>query len=115
MHGAEAVRRLELSTQMPTRAVFYTNGPSRHLQVKGTSVELRHAAPRKLALAGRPAGLALSALWYLGKSQTTPIVLERIKKQLPAEEFEALKSVMAYMPAWMAQAIRRYEAPSTRA
>jgi hypothetical protein len=115
VHGAEAARRLELSTQMPTRAVFYTSGASRRLLVKGTSVELRHAAPRKLALAGRPAGLALSALWYLGKKQTTPVVLERIKNRLPPEEFEALKSAMAYMPAWMAQAIRRHEAPSVRA
>ena len=115
VHGAEAARRLELSTQVPTRAVFYTSGASRRVQVKGTPVELRHAAPRKLALAGRPAGLALSALWYLGKKQTTPVVLERIKNRLPPEEFEALKSAMAYMPAWMAQAIRRHEAPSARA
>jgi hypothetical protein len=115
VHGAEAVRRLELSTQMPTRAVFYTSGASRRLQVKGTSVEMRHAAPRKLVLAGRPAGLALSALWYLGKKQTTPTVLERIKNRLPPGEFEALKSVAPYMPAWMANAIRRYEAPSNHA
>jgi hypothetical protein len=78
-------------------------------------VELRHAAPRKLALSGRPAGLALTALWYLGKNQTTSAVVEKIKNRLPPEEFEALKSATVYMPAWMAQAIRRHEALASRA
>jgi len=115
VHGAEAARRLELSTQVPTRAVFYTSGASRRVQVKGTPVELRHAARRKLALAGRPAGLALSALWYLGKKQTTPSVLEKIRNRLSPEEFEALRAAAAHMPAWMAQAIRRHQTPSSRA
>ncbi len=31
VHGAEAARRLKLSTQVPTMPVFYTSGPSREL------------------------------------------------------------------------------------
>jgi predicted transcriptional regulator of viral defense system len=115
VHGAEAARRLELSTQMPTRPVFYTSGASRRVNVRGTPIQLRHVASRKLALAGRPAGLALSAMWYLGRNQTTPVVVEKIKSRLPTEEFEALRSATAYMPAWMAEAIRRVESPSPRA
>lgn len=115
VHGAEAARRMELSTQMPTRPIFYTSGTSRRVRVKGTSIQFKHVASRKLTLAGRPAGLALSALWYLGKNQTTPLVIARIKSKLPQEEFEALKAAVTHMPAWMAQAIHGAESLPSRA
>jgi hypothetical protein len=51
----------------------------------------------------------------LGKNQTTPFVIERIKSKLPQEEFEALKSATTHMPAWMAHAIRAAESPRPRA
>jgi len=41
-------------------------------------------------LAGRPAGQALSALWYLGRHQ-------------------ALREAKPVMPSWMAEALNRYE------
>ena len=70
---------------------------------------MRHVAPRKLALAGRPAGQALSALWYLGRSQVTPHTFKQIAKKLPADEFEALSKAKASMPAWMVEALICYE------
>lgn len=73
------------------------------------SVRLQHVAARKLALAGRPAGQALSALWYLGKHQVTPATFERIAAKLPQAEFEVLRGAKSAMPAWMVEALRRYE------
>lgn len=70
IHGAEAARRFGLSTQMPTQAVFQTTGSSRQIRLGKLVVRLQHVTPRKLALAGRPAGQALSALWYLGRTRS---------------------------------------------
>lgn len=107
--GAEAASRLGLSTQVPARPVFWTSGPSRRVRMGKQVVELRHKSPRKLALAGRPAGLALTALWYLGKGEVTPEVIEKLRKRLPSEEFEALAGARGLMPAWMADAFYRHE------
>jgi len=109
IHGAEAARRLGLSTQMPAQAVFQTTGSSHQIRLGKLIVRLQHVAPRKLALAGRPAGQALSALWYLGRSQVTPNTFKQIAKKLPADEFEALSRAKASMPAWMVEALARYE------
>ncbi|WP_416400215.1 DUF6088 family protein [Alicycliphilus denitrificans] len=109
VHGAEAARRLGLSTQMPAQAVFQTTGSSHQLRLGKLVVRLQHVAPRKLALAGRPAGQALSALWYLGRSQVTPNTFKQIAKKLPAGEFEVLSKAKASMPAWMVDALTRYE------
>lgn len=115
VHGAEAAHRLELSTQVPTQSVFYTSGPSRCFRVGNLEIRLRHTSPRKLALAGQPAGLALTALWYLGKRGLTESVIESIRKRLLPSEFEALKSAAPSMPAWMADALFRYERHAHRA
>jgi hypothetical protein len=72
-------------------------------------IRLQHVCQRKLALAGRPAGLALAAIWYLGKKEVTPALVEKIRHKLGSSEFEALKSATRSMPAWMSDAIFRNE------
>lgn len=109
MHGAEAARRLDLTTQTPTQTVFYTTGPSKRFRVGKLQVVLKHTASRKLTLAGRPAGIALSALWYLGKGQVTPETIAHVRRKLPLSEFKALSEVKASMPGWMADAFYRHE------
>lgn len=109
VHGAEAARRLELTTQVPTQSVFVTSGPSKRIHVGKMEIRLQHVCQRKLALAGRPAGLALSAMWYLGKTEVTPALVDKIRLKLGASEFEVLKSATSLMPAWMSDAIFRNE------
>ena len=109
VHGAEAARRLELSTQVPTQPVFVTSGPTKRIRVGKMEIRLQHVCQRKLALAGRPAGLALAAMWYLGKKEMTPALIEKIRHQLGRSEFEVLKSATNAMPAWMSDAIFRNE------
>lgn len=109
MHGAEAARRLQLTTQVPTQPVFSTSGPSRRIRVGALEIRLQHVSQRKLALAGRPAGMALAAMWYLGQKALTPALIEKIRCQLPAAEFEALTAATGTMPAWMSDAVFRHQ------
>ncbi|MDP2747865.1 DUF6088 family protein [Pseudomonas sp.] len=109
VHGAEAARRFGFSIQVPAQPVFYTTGSSRMVRLGKMVVRLQHVAPRKLALAGRAAGQALSALWYLGRHQVTPATFQRIAEKLSDGEFEALCQTKAAMPAWMAAALTGYE------
>jgi len=112
VHGAEAARRLGLSTQVPLQPVFQTSGPSRCVRMGRLEVKMKHVAPRKLALAGRPAGVALAALWYLGKNQVSTAVIEQIERRLPKQEFEALVAAVSAMPAWMSDAIVKHKSRS---
>ena len=109
IHGAEAARRLGLSTQMSMQPVFNTTGPSRRIRLGNLEVRLNHVSPRKLALAGRPAGIALSALWYLGREAVMPETIALLRQRLPVEEFEMLTHSKSIMPAWMSDAFLRFE------
>ena len=107
--GAEAARRFGFTTQVSSQSVFFTDGPSRNCRLGNHEVRLRHVAPRKMALAGRPAGEALRALWYLGSDEVTPQTFERIEGRLPPEEFSALTQEQKIMPGWMRNTLSEYQ------
>ena len=113
VHGAEAARRFKLSTQVPTLPVFCTSGPTREIKIGNLKVKLRHVSHRKLLLAGKRPGLALSALWYLGKNSMNSNVINTIQAGLTTEEFETLKNTD--MPAWMAAALEKYSKKTVHA
>ena len=108
VHGAEAARRFGLSTQVPVRPVFYTTGRSRTFTGK-TEVRLQHISPRKLVAPGTKVGLAISALWYLGKEEVNNEVFEAIHSKLSEQEWKELKLTAPQMPSWMADAMHRHE------
>ena len=104
VHGAEAARRLRLSTQAPMDPVYHTSASSRPIRIGNITVRMIHTSNRRrLQFAGEPAGLALAALWYLGKDNATPDAVARIEAAIGPEAFAKLRS--ADMPAWMADAL----------
>ncbi len=99
--GAMAANVLGLTTQLPVKRVFLTSGPSRTLTLGRERVELRHAPPWQLALAGRRAGEAVRALAWLGRDRAgaaTGVIRERLSE----DERRELGSVSAQMPGWLA-------------
>lgn len=109
IHGAEAARHFGLSTQVQVQPVYYTTGPSRLIQYGGIPIRLKHVSPRKLIAPGTNVGLAISALWYLGKSQVESATFAAIRKRLSEAEYRQLKASVHQMPAWMAEGLMRFE------
>lgn len=104
VHGAEAARRFKLSTQVPIVPVYHTSASSRSIAIGNITIKMIHTSnQRRLQFAGEKIGLALSALWYLGKNNVNADVVSKIKSGLSAKDFETLRS--ADLPAWMATAL----------
>ena len=104
VHGSEAVRLFRLSTQMQVRPTYYTSGTTRDIRVGDAVVHLRHVSPDKLQWAGTQVGLALCALFYIGKSKLTVVTAEAILARLSTAEISRLLS--SRMPAWMREVLR---------
>ena len=103
VHGGEAIRQFRLSTQVPLAPVYHTSGTTRTIRVGRASVRLIHTSNRRLLqFAGEATGLAISALWYLGKERVAPETVAKIAETLRPEDFAKLRT--ADMPAWMAAA-----------
>jgi hypothetical protein len=108
-NGAEAARRFGFTTQTSSQPAYLTNGPGRRFHLGKLQVQIKHVASRKMALAGRPAGEALSALWYLGRNEVTPKTFKRIEERLSSSEFATLSNNQAIMPGWMRSALNEYQ------
>lgn len=102
IHGAEAARQLQLTTQMPMRLILYTSGNTREIKIKNQSVLLKHISPSKLIVPGTITGTVISALIYLGREIVTLETLQKIQSQLSSKEFDAVLKEINHMPAWMA-------------
>lgn len=108
VHGAEAARLLQLSTQVPMQLIFYTSGNSRKFTIGSTTVTLKHVSPSKLTEANTPTGLVISALAYLGKENVTLETINRIEKKLSPEDFKIVLQKLESMPLWMSDLFFKY-------
>ena len=104
--GAKAANTLGLSTQVAARPVYLTDGRRRTVQVGGQIIELRHAAPRFLAGAGRIEGTVIQALRYLGPDQIGADTVARLRQTLTSGEKEALRREALNAPGWLAPTLQ---------
>jgi len=99
--GAYAANALGLSEQVPAKAVFLTDGPSRTVKIGPTTIQLRRTTARNMATAGRLSGLLIQALRELGKEHVTPERRDYLKRTLPADKRRELLKDLRLAPAWM--------------
>lgn len=101
--GAVAANALGLSTQVPARAEYITDGPSRTIDLAGRKVTLKHVSPRRLALPDG-AGALVEALRYLGKDAAralTDTEIRRVVALLSDTDARALRNAIHHAPDWM--------------
>lgn len=99
--GAHAANLLGLSTQVPAKVVYLTDGNSKKIKVGNQSIELRHASSKKMATAGKPSGLVIQALGYLGQDNVDSGVVTKIKKSLSLDDKKVLEKDIDAAPDWM--------------
>ncbi len=101
--GAAAANALGLTTQMPVQQTFLARTRSQKRYVFGRQqVTIRPAAAWNFLLPDRLAGQAIRALIWLGPDQASTALLE-LRRVLPPQEWDALLSVCAELPLWLAE------------
>ncbi len=105
--GAHAANLLGLSTQVPARLVYLTDGASRRVRLGNQVIEFRHAAPRWLVGCGKVWGVVLQALRYLGTHGVDDDVAQKLSRTLSAKDKDDLKLNIAHFTDWMTPLIHR--------
>ena len=101
--GAAAANALGLHTKMPLQQTFLARTRSQKRYVFGKQqVTIRPAASWNFLLPERPAGQAIRALTWLGPDQASA-ALPTLRRVLPQVEWDALLSVRAELPLWLAE------------
>lgn len=96
-----AANQLGLSTQVPARMVYHTDGAPTQITLGNLKIEFRRNTGRLLGLAGRPGGLVAQALRDVGKDRVTDDHIQLIHDRLTASDRKKLLQDMPLVPAWM--------------
>ncbi len=102
--GERAVNAVGLSNDVPARARYYTDGPSRSIQIGRQKIEIQHTHARNLEAAGTHAGLAFQAMRHLGRENVDEKVVRRLRRFLEPNERQRLKRATRHAPEWMRRA-----------
>lgn len=98
--GARAANALGLSTQVPAKNTYLTDGPSRRVVLGKRVVDLRHASPKHLIAPGSPAGTVVQALRHVGPVRAADVA-QIAARHLSPNDKKALASTALHAPAWM--------------
>jgi len=110
--GAYAANGLGLSTQVPMRVVFLTDGAQRRLRLGKLEITFKRTTPRNMATAGRASGAVIQALRWLGKRSVDERTIRHLRRTLDADAKRQLLADLRHAPAWIAAVMRQVAAPS---
>jgi hypothetical protein len=80
-NGATAQNLLSLSTQVPARAVYLSDGPNRSYTVGRTKLAFKHTALKEVGFKLPQSGLVVQALKAFGEGRITRKVITQIRRQ----------------------------------
>lgn len=97
--GAYALNKLGLSTQVPARLVYITDGQARQIKIGKGGVRFKPVSPKKFGMKGPISSLLIQGLEEMNTSQLTPAMEDSIKALLHKETPENLNHDLKLAPA----------------
>jgi len=108
--GSYALYRLGLSTQLPLKLVYLTDGSPRKINLTIGEIRFKRTSPRNLSYRGEMSTLVVQALKEVGADNVTEKEAMTVVKYLKKEPYQDLKHDIKNAPQWiaeiMAQAIK---------
>jgi hypothetical protein len=107
MSGDTALNILELSTQVPGRYVYLSNGPSREYQIlNGISLTFKKSSLKNIGFKHKDSRLIVRALKALGKDVVDKDVIKHIKKRIDPSNCAKILDDTNLTTSWIYEAIK---------
>ena len=105
--GSYALNTLGLSTQVPMKVVYLTDGSPRKLMIDKVPIIFKKTAPRNLAAKGKISTLVIQALKSIRKERITDYEIEKVVAHLKRENPKYLAHDIKYAPQWIQEIMRK--------
>jgi hypothetical protein len=105
--GATALNFLGLSTQVPARAVYLSDGPDRVYQIGNTPLVFEHTALKESGTKLKESGLIVQALKSLGPERITPEIIAKTREWLPKPMRAKVLADTKTVTGWVYSAIQQ--------
>ena len=105
--GAAALNLLGLSTQVPGRWIYLSDGPGREYDIGNQSLVFKKSALKDAGFKNRESGLVVQALKALGRENVDQKVIKRIRRQLASNACGRILRDTRSVTGWIYEAIKR--------
>jgi len=105
--GVLALNALGLSTQVPMKSVYLTDGSARTITMGKRTIKFKKSSPRNLSAIGPISSLVIQALKEIGKDHVTDEEIEKVLKHLEKEESYRLAHDIKLAPEWIRIIMRK--------
>ena len=105
--GDAALNLLGLSTQVPGRWVYLTDGPGREYMIGTNMLAFKQSALKDVGFKYPESGLVVHALKALGRDRVDRAVIEKIRKQLSVKDRERIPRDTRSVTGWVYEAIKK--------
>ena len=104
--SALALNKLGLSTQIPMKQVYYTDGTQRIIAIGKGSIMFKQRSPRRVAQKSYLVALVIAAIEELGMDGLTVEIKEKLKDTLAQVEKKAIQEDVLTAPTWVRTIIK---------
>lgn len=105
--GATAANRFGISTQVPAKPVYLTDGRSRKVNVGKFIFTVKHVPPKELPIGNRTSATVIQALRYVGKDAVNATVIRKIRRALSAKNLLLLSQDAQHTTDWIADVVQQ--------
>jgi len=105
--GAAALNLVGLSTQVPGRFVYRSDGPSRSFEVGKTTLAFRQGALKEAGFRYPESGVIVQALKALGEDRITDDTIEQLRAWVPEVRRAAVEKDTRKATGWVYATVRR--------
>jgi hypothetical protein len=99
--GIQALNKLGLSTQVPMKVAYLTDGGTRTVKIGKRIIIFKKTSPKNLSVKGEISSLVIQALKTIGQKKVDEQVLEKIQNALKNEKKENIIHDAKLSPAWI--------------
>lgn len=105
--GDAALNLLGLSTQLPGRLVYLSDGPNRQYDIGNFTLEFKKSALKDVGFKYRESGLVVQALKVLGQDRVDEAVIATLRKQLDETACKRVLKDTVTATGWVYETIKR--------
>ena len=105
--GAWAANLLGLSTQVPSKIIYLTDGPNNEVPIGRRVIHFKHARPKAMAGLEGKFALVIQALRYLGKEAVGSREIEKLRSSLSKSEKQKLLKDAQFGVDWIYEVVKQ--------
>ena len=103
--GVLALYLLGLTTQIPLKAVYLSDGSQREIKIGNRSIQFKKTVPKSFAIKDELLHLIVQAFKEVGQHKVTEEFIEKIKPSVMQLDSQVVQKQVKYAPIWIQKQI----------